>query len=79
LARSTALARLARQSNCIHDRLARRAIWHLREETLRAAVVNLLHPTERSDNAWLVPRLLLDRYPIEGISPGPIPKRASFV
>ena len=44
MARATGLARVARQSNRIHDRLARRVIWHLREETFRAGVVNLLLP-----------------------------------
>jgi hypothetical protein len=41
MARSTALARAARQSDRTHDRLARRAIGHLREGALRAAVVNV--------------------------------------
>jgi hypothetical protein len=45
VARSSAFVQLARQSNCIQDRLARCAIWYLREEALRAAVVNILRGT----------------------------------
>ena len=40
MTRFWALARAARQSNRSHDRLARRAIGHLREGAPRAAVVN---------------------------------------
>jgi hypothetical protein len=48
VAHSTALARVARQSNHIHDRLARCAIEHLREGARRAAVVNVYHQRRKA-------------------------------
>lgn len=32
-----------------------------------------------SDNSWLVPRLALERYPIEVVSPRRLPKRSCFL